>query len=243
MGGGTIPTFDTSAGGRNHLRVIAVKERGWLFVNSEFVSALDLLDVTRAGGVAVITGEFTGSQLAGAITRFENFRGDRLSRRYGPADGKLEKEPGFGGWHRYSVPFREGLISHHTPASGIGCLRISRPRSRISGSRHPGARHCTEPAPDDFRVRCQVFTSVEARSPGRGSSGGPQVLCAGVWKAVALFPAFDFVLRPPAGRPLRLSAFQDAAGSVAQSSLTPASSSWFLYRMRSEVLLANLAKS
>ena len=140
---------------------------------------------------------------------------------------------------RYSVPFREGLIPHHTPASGIVCMRISRPRSRISGSRRPGARHCTEPAPDDFRVRCQVFTSVEARSSGRGSRGGPQVLCAGVWKAVALFPAFDFVARPRAA----LSALQDAAGSVAQSSLTPASSSWFLYRMRSEVLLANLAKS
>ena len=110
VGGGTIPTFDTSAGGRNHLRVIAVKERGWLFVNSEFVSALDLSDVTRAGDVAVITGEFTGSQLAGAITRFENFRGDRLSRRYGPADGKLEKEPGFGGWHSSGVWARDLVV-------------------------------------------------------------------------------------------------------------------------------------
>ena len=110
VGGGTIPTFDTGAGGRNHVRVIAVKERGWLFVNSEFVSALDLSDVTRAGDVAVITGEFTGSQVAGAITRFENFRGDRLSRRYGPADGKLEKEPGFGGWHSSRVWARDLVV-------------------------------------------------------------------------------------------------------------------------------------
>ena len=94
VGGGTLKTFDTGAGGRNHLRVVAIKERGWLFVNGEFVSALGLLDVTGAGDVAVMTGAFTGNQVAGAITRFENFRGNRLSRRYGPADGKLEKEPG-----------------------------------------------------------------------------------------------------------------------------------------------------
>ena len=94
MSGGTIPTFDTGAGGRNHLRVVAIKERGWLFVNGEFVSALDLSDVTGAGDVAVITGAFEGDEVAGAVTRFENFQGERLSRRYGPADGKLEKEPG-----------------------------------------------------------------------------------------------------------------------------------------------------
>ena len=91
VGGGTIPTFDTSAGGQNHLRVVAIKERGWLFVNGEFVSALDLSDVTGAGDVAVITGAFTGDQVAGAITRFENFQGERLSRRYGPPTGSWNR--------------------------------------------------------------------------------------------------------------------------------------------------------
>ena len=110
VGGGTIPTFDTSAGGRNHLRVVAIKERGWLFVNSEFVSALDLSDVTGAGDVAVITGAFTGDEVAGAVTRFENFRGDRLSRRYGPADGKLEKEPGSIATHWSGVRARDLVV-------------------------------------------------------------------------------------------------------------------------------------
>ena len=107
VGGGTIPTFDTSAGGRNHLRVVAINERGWLFVNGEFVSALDLSDVTGPGDLAVMTGAFTGNQVAGAITRFENFRGNRLSRRYGPADGKLEKEPGFIAGHESGVKARD----------------------------------------------------------------------------------------------------------------------------------------
>ena len=107
VGGGTIPTFDTGAGGRNHLRVVAIKERGWLFVNGEFVSSLDLAAVTRAGDIAVITGAFTGNEVAGAVTRFENFRGDRLSKRYGPADGKLEKEPGFIAGHGSRVSARD----------------------------------------------------------------------------------------------------------------------------------------
>ena len=106
VSGGTLKTFDTGAGGRNHLRVVAIKERGWLFVNGEFVSALDLSDVTGAVDVAVITGAFEGDEVVGAVTRFENFRGDRLSRRYGPADGKLEKEPGSIALHRSGVQTR-----------------------------------------------------------------------------------------------------------------------------------------
>ena len=110
VGGGTLKTFDTGAGGRNHLRVVAIKERGWLFVNGEFVSALDLSDVTGAGDVAVITGAFTGDEVAGAVTRFENFRGDQLSRRYGPAEGKLEKEPGFIATHGSRVQTRDLVV-------------------------------------------------------------------------------------------------------------------------------------
>ena len=94
VGGGTLDTFNTGAGGRNHLRVVAIKERGWLFVNGKFVSLLDLSAVTGAGDVAAITGAFTSNQVAGAVTRFENFRGDRLSRRYGPPTGSWKRNRG-----------------------------------------------------------------------------------------------------------------------------------------------------
>ena len=110
VSGGTLETFDTSEGGRNHLRVVAIEERGWLFVNGEFVSSLDLSAVTGAGDVAVITGGFTGNQVAGAVTRFESFQGDRLSRRYGPADGKLEKEPGSIATHGSRVQTRDLIV-------------------------------------------------------------------------------------------------------------------------------------
>ena len=97
---GYLSRFDTSANGRNHLQLVAVAERGWLFVNNEFISSLDLSSVTGAGDVSVITGAFTGNEVAGATTRFEDFQGSRLTHRYGPASGTLEHEPGFISVHR-----------------------------------------------------------------------------------------------------------------------------------------------
>ncbi len=110
VGGGTIPSFDTNAGGKNHLRIVAIESRGWLFVNGEFVSSLDLSAVTRAGAVAIFSGSFTGNEIAGAVTQFENFRGNRLSKRYGPADGKLEKEPGLIAAHDSGIRTRDLVV-------------------------------------------------------------------------------------------------------------------------------------
>ncbi len=107
IGGGTLTTFDTSAGGRNYLQIVAIADRGWFFVNGEFVSSLDLSDVTGAGDIAVITGAFTGDEVVGAVTQFENFKGSRLAKRYGPASGKLEKEPGFIALHDSGVWSRD----------------------------------------------------------------------------------------------------------------------------------------
>ena len=69
-----------------------------------------MLDVTGAGDVAVITGAFEGNEVAGAVTRFENFQGEQLSRRYGPAEGKLEKEPGFIATHGSRVQTRDLVV-------------------------------------------------------------------------------------------------------------------------------------
>ena len=92
---GTLGKFDTGAGGRNTLGLFAFGERGLLFVNGEFVSMLDLSDVTGAGDIAVITGAYEGDEVAGEGTRFEDFIGWSLSHVYGPAGGKLEYEKGY----------------------------------------------------------------------------------------------------------------------------------------------------
>ena len=110
IGEGTIPTLNTGAGGTNHLRVVAIKERGWFFVNDQFVSTLDLSAVKGSGGVAVTTGNFTRNEVVGAITWFENFQGQQLNRRYGPASGKLEKKPGEIGVHNSGVQTRDMVV-------------------------------------------------------------------------------------------------------------------------------------
>ena len=107
ISGGTIANFDTGATGRNHLRVVAIAERGWFFVNGDFVATLDLSDITAPGDIAVITGAFAGDEVSGAVTRFEDFKISRLARRYGPADGILQKEPGSIAEHDSGVTSRD----------------------------------------------------------------------------------------------------------------------------------------
>ena len=93
LGGGTVSTLNTGAGGRNHLMAVAIGERGWFFVNGDHVASVDLSSLTSYGDVAVITGAYTGNQIAGAVTRYEEFKGYELKKRYGPADGVFEIEP------------------------------------------------------------------------------------------------------------------------------------------------------
>ena len=107
VGGGTVSGLNTGTGESNRLRVIAIEAVGYLFVNGAFVTSLELGDVARAGDIAVITGAYAGDEVAGAATRFENFRGDQLHRRYGPATGTLEKEPGFVAEHDSHVRTRD----------------------------------------------------------------------------------------------------------------------------------------
>ncbi len=66
--------------------------------------------MTKAGDVAVITGATEGNEVSGAVTWYENFQGERLSRRYGPASGKLQKKPGFFAGHDSRVWARDFVV-------------------------------------------------------------------------------------------------------------------------------------
>ena len=120
ISGGTIANFNTGAAERNHLRVVAIEERGWFFVNGDFVATLDLSDVATSGDIAVITGAFTGDEVAGAVTRFEDFKISRLARRYGPADGTVQNEPSGVKLHNSRVWTRDLLVeaTFTNPISG-----------------------------------------------------------------------------------------------------------------------------
>ena len=107
IGAGTVGSLNTGAGGRNHLMVVTIGERGWFFVNGDFVAAVDLGTVLRDGDIAVITGAYTGDEIAGAVTRYEGFKGYELKKQYGPAEGPLQNEPGRLGTHNSGVRTRD----------------------------------------------------------------------------------------------------------------------------------------
>ena len=107
IGGGTIENFHTGTGQTNRLSVVAVGQRGWFFVNGEFISSLDLSANSGAWDVAVMTGAFEGDELSGRSTRFQDFEGTRLTRRYGPAFGDLKKDTEFDGPHRSGFSTRD----------------------------------------------------------------------------------------------------------------------------------------
>ena len=107
LGSGPLRNLATGAGSRNHLRVVAVGGHGFLFVNNYFVSLIDLASVTESGDVAIITGAFTGDEVEGAVTRYENFKVDGLTKRYGPAAGTLDNEPGSPGYHSIGIRTRD----------------------------------------------------------------------------------------------------------------------------------------
>ena len=116
---GTLRSFDTSAGGRNTLFVAVFGDRGLLFVNREFISFLDLTGDAGMGDIAVITGAFTGDEVAGAVTRFEDFQIFPLRKGYGPASGQLQREPGFVAEHSSGVWTRD-LVAEATFSSPPG---------------------------------------------------------------------------------------------------------------------------
>ena len=63
-----------------------------MFVNGDFVSELDLGDVTHEGDMSVLSGMYVGHEVAGEISRFEGFGANELAREYGPVEGVIEDD-------------------------------------------------------------------------------------------------------------------------------------------------------
>ena len=95
--------IDTRPGGSNHIRIIALGDEGWLFINGAFVIELDLSGLTARGGVDAVTNLFTGDGVAGYSTRFEDFSIRRLRGVYGPRDGTADNRVA-------NVSFSDGVI-------------------------------------------------------------------------------------------------------------------------------------
>ena len=110
---GRLGRFDTSSGGQNRLWLASFGERGLLFVNGDFISMLDLSEVTGSGDIAVITGAFTGNEVTGAATQYEDFQAGSLKKGYGPATDALDNEPGRVSGHSSGV-WTQDLVTEAT---------------------------------------------------------------------------------------------------------------------------------
>lgn len=117
---GSVSNLKLQAGQKNHVMVVALEDRGWLFVNRVFNASFDLSDVTVSGDVAIITGAYAGSERAGASTEYENFRGYDLRRRYGPASGTIEHADEIIGGHSSGVNSRDFIAEAEFMNPSVG---------------------------------------------------------------------------------------------------------------------------
>ena len=125
--GGTVQLNQT-AGGKNTVEVVAIGVGGWLIINGRFVSSLDLSGVTQAGDIKVATGLYSGTEREGAVTRYEDFKWQKLTRRYGPASGEIEHGGEFVGEHETSVFTRDVVVqaTYTRPSAWWDCGFIIR---------------------------------------------------------------------------------------------------------------------
>ena len=61
------------AGSENHVRLITLDDRGWLFINDTFEAQLDLGEISDAGGVSLIGVWFNDHEYPGTTTVYKNF--------------------------------------------------------------------------------------------------------------------------------------------------------------------------
>ena len=79
MARGSVSALDLSAFGENHIRVVASRDQGWLFVNGSLVHPpLDLSISGESGDVVVMSGFFIGDEVPGSTTDYRGFRVSRL---------------------------------------------------------------------------------------------------------------------------------------------------------------------
>ena len=85
--------IDTSTGGYNVLRVVALDKEGWLFINGKFTATLDLSALAAEGDVRAVTGFFTGHELLGKATTFDGFSVWPLRGSFGPTQDAIVHDP------------------------------------------------------------------------------------------------------------------------------------------------------
>ncbi len=109
---GSSTNIRTGQDEENHVRVMAAGGAGWLFINGEYESQLDLGGLTSSGSVDLLGAWFEGDELSGHATRFADFTVRPLVRERGASDGAIPHTPGDGSIdaHSASTSLADGIV-------------------------------------------------------------------------------------------------------------------------------------
>ncbi len=87
---GDSPNINVGGGLENHVRVIALGNRGWLFINGAFESQLDLRGIGDAGSISLLAHWFRGHEYPGSSTVYKDFSVRPIELEHGPESGMIE---------------------------------------------------------------------------------------------------------------------------------------------------------
>ncbi|NPV55804.1 MAG: hypothetical protein HPY76_03900, partial [Anaerolineae bacterium] len=69
----TAGNFNSGAGQRNRITLVALYDIGWLYINDNLTAELDLSGRRQSGDISIATGIYTNDEVVGYATAFEDF--------------------------------------------------------------------------------------------------------------------------------------------------------------------------
>ena len=107
---GPAENLRLSAGTVNTVTLIVVEDRGWLFVNSEYISDFDVSGSSPRGELTIATGIYKDSEVPGYSTKFSNVIGEEVDLLAGPDTGHLTKGDDFIAVHSAGVDITTSYV-------------------------------------------------------------------------------------------------------------------------------------
>ena len=95
LASGSINDWNYTVGTKNTILVVVIEDRGWLFVNSQLLTDLDVSGGSDRGSLKVATGIFKGNSVPGKSTVVSNIYAEELGLLYGPSSGELTKKESY----------------------------------------------------------------------------------------------------------------------------------------------------
>ena len=86
---GSASIWNREVGYENRVKLVVVEDRGWLFVNSKYVTDLDISGASERGSLRVAIGLFTGDEVEGESTKVSDIAASALEKIHGPSHGSL----------------------------------------------------------------------------------------------------------------------------------------------------------